>query len=60
MYNSPAPNLVRVGKAHDRGFGSSVFNYANISSERLVDNTLTTFHGGSLERVESFRESGEQ
>jgi hypothetical protein len=48
IYNSPAQSLVRVDQAHDGGFGSSVFNYANISSEGLVDNTLTTFHSGSL------------
>lgn len=43
IFNSPDKGLVRVDKADDTSPASSVFNYANISADGLVDNTVTTY-----------------
>ena len=57
--NSPSKGIVRVDEAFE-GFihadggksgnlASSFFNYANVTKEGLVDNTLTTYGGNSTE-----------
>ncbi|KAJ4164438.1 hypothetical protein LMH87_006114 [Akanthomyces muscarius] len=51
--NSPSKGFVQVDEAFatDNGAGgrlaSSYFNYANVTKEGLVDNTLTTYSGNS-------------
>ncbi|KID98644.1 hypothetical protein MAJ_05300, partial [Metarhizium majus ARSEF 297] len=42
MYNSPAKNLVRVDETFEDGLATSVFNFANVTEDRRVDNTLTS------------------
>ena len=41
--NSPSKNLVRVDQAYDGFLGSSLFDYANVTKDGLVDNILTTY-----------------
>ncbi|KAK5654560.1 hypothetical protein OQA88_7189 [Cercophora sp. LCS_1] len=43
MTNSPSSSTVRVDEAYKGGLASSLFNYANVTDDGLVDNTLTTF-----------------
>lgn len=43
MYTSPSQNLVRVDEIYDGGLARSIFNYANVSNEGLVENILTSF-----------------
>ncbi|KAK1254004.1 hypothetical protein MKX08_007999 [Trichoderma sp. CBMAI-0020] len=43
--NSPAKGMVRVNEAYDDAPASSVFNYANVTSDGLVDNILTIYNG---------------
>ncbi|CRG84844.1 Anoctamin-5 [Talaromyces islandicus] len=43
MYASPSQNLVRVDETYDGGLARSIFNYANVSNEGLVENILTSF-----------------
>lgn len=45
MYFSPSQGLVRVDEAYDGILATSVFNYANTTTDGLVDNTITTFSG---------------
>ncbi|KAF5675555.1 hypothetical protein FHETE_2552 [Fusarium heterosporum] len=45
--NSPSKKFVRVDAAADGEMISSYFNYANITKEGLVDNTLTTYDRNS-------------
>lgn len=40
IYNSPSNKKVRADVASDSGFASSLFDYADITSEGLVSNTL--------------------
>lgn len=47
IVNSPKHGFVRVDKADDTGLASSLFNYANVSRDGLVDNTLTTYLPGA-------------
>lgn len=42
MYNSPAKNLVRVDETFEDGLATSVFNFANVTDDGRVDNTLTS------------------
>ncbi|PTB37978.1 hypothetical protein M441DRAFT_146244 [Trichoderma asperellum CBS 433.97] len=43
--NSPAKGIVRVNEAYDDAPASSVFNYANVTGDGLVDNILTIYNG---------------
>lgn len=43
--NSPAKGMVRVNEAYDDAPASSVFNYANVTGDGLVDNILTIYNG---------------
>lgn len=43
--NSPSKGMVRVNEAYDDAPASSVFNYANVTSDGLVDNVLTIYNG---------------
>lgn len=43
--NSPAKGVVRVNEAYDDAPTSSVFNYANVTKDGLVDNVLTIYNG---------------
>lgn len=43
MASSTSSSTVRVDEAYAGGLASSLFNYANVTSDGLVDNTLTTF-----------------
>ncbi|GFP58655.1 hypothetical protein TASIC1_0011002200 [Trichoderma asperellum] len=43
--NSPAKGIVRVNEAYDDAPASSVFNYANVTGDGLVDNILTVYNG---------------
>lgn len=43
IVNSPSQNVVRAQVTSNTGLESSLFNYANISSEGLVDNIVTTY-----------------
>ncbi|KAM5370889.1 hypothetical protein ACJZ2D_008322 [Fusarium nematophilum] len=45
--NSPSKKFVRVVQAYDGIMASSFFNYANVTKEGLVDNTLTAYNGQS-------------
>ncbi|KAH8903622.1 hypothetical protein BR93DRAFT_918372 [Coniochaeta sp. PMI_546] len=45
--NSPSARFVRVDEAYDGNLASSFFNYANVSEQGLVDNTLTTYNSNS-------------
>ncbi|KAH7131747.1 hypothetical protein B0J13DRAFT_108154 [Dactylonectria estremocensis] len=45
--NSPSKTFVRVVQAYNGKMASSFFNFANVTEEGLVDNTLTTFDAGS-------------
>ncbi|KAB5575368.1 hypothetical protein GE09DRAFT_592051 [Coniochaeta sp. 2T2.1] len=45
--NSPSGDFVRVDEAYEGELASSFFNYANVSEEGLVDNTLTTYSSNS-------------
>lgn len=45
MYFSPSQGLVRVDEAYDGILATSVFNYANVTKEGLVENTMTSFSG---------------
>ncbi|KAF4995732.1 hypothetical protein FGRMN_4939 [Fusarium graminum] len=50
--NSPSEKFVRVDAATDGEMISSYFNYANVTKEGLVDNTLTTYdHNGSQPNI---------
>lgn len=49
MSNSPSQGFVRVDEAFDGSLASSLFNYANVTEEGLVDNTLTTYNPNSTE-----------
>lgn len=42
--NSPAKSVVRVNEAYDDAPASSVFNYANVTKDGLVDNVLTIYN----------------
>lgn len=46
IHNSPSKNLVRADQASSEGISSSVFNFANVTKEGLVDNTLTMYPNG--------------
>ncbi|VUC25573.1 unnamed protein product [Clonostachys rosea] len=43
IVNSPSQGFVRVDQANDDGFGTSLFNYANVTEDGLVDNILTMY-----------------
>lgn len=43
--NSPAKGIVRVNEAYDDAPASSLFNYANVTKDGLVDNILTIYNG---------------
>lgn len=43
--NSPNKKIVRVNEAYDDAPASSVFNYANVTEDGLVDNLMTIFNG---------------
>ncbi|EHK20491.1 uncharacterized protein TRIVIDRAFT_154462 [Trichoderma virens Gv29-8] len=43
--NSPAKGIVRVNEAYDDAPASSVFNYANVTKDGLVDNVMTIYNG---------------
>ncbi|POR31896.1 Uncharacterized protein TPAR_07907 [Tolypocladium paradoxum] len=45
--NSPSKRLVCAGQAVDGHVSTSTFDYANVTKEGLVDNTLTTYGGNS-------------
>lgn len=45
--NSPSQGLVRADQAVDGQVSTSIFNYANVTEEGFVDNTLTTYSGNS-------------
>lgn len=45
--NSPSKGFVRADEAFDGNLASSFFNYANVTEEGLVDNTLTTYSSNS-------------
>ncbi|KND91845.1 hypothetical protein TOPH_03446 [Tolypocladium ophioglossoides CBS 100239] len=45
--NAPAERLVRADQAIDGEISTSTFNYANVTKEGFVDNTLTTYSGNS-------------
>ncbi|GAM84869.1 hypothetical protein ANO11243_028710 [Dothideomycetidae sp. 11243] len=45
--NSPSQGFVRVDEAFQGTLASSYFNYANISKDGLVDNTMTSYVNGS-------------
>lgn len=55
--NSPSKGFVRVDEAFEADQGangilaSSLFNYANVTEEGLVDNTLTSYGGNSTKPV---------
>lgn len=42
--NAPSQQIVRVDEAFNGNLATSVFNYANVTVEGLVDNTMTTFN----------------
>ncbi|OAA43777.1 hypothetical protein NOR_04352 [Metarhizium rileyi] len=42
MYNAPSKNMVRADEVFEDGLATSVFNFANVTSDGLVDNTLTS------------------
>ncbi|PTB64972.1 hypothetical protein BBK36DRAFT_5433 [Trichoderma citrinoviride] len=43
--NSPTNKIVRVVEAYDDAPASSVFNYANVTTDGLVDNFMTIYNG---------------
>lgn len=43
ILNSPSQGIVRAQVTSNSGLESSVFNYANVTNEGLVDNTVTTY-----------------
>ncbi|CAM1507636.1 Fc.00g072770.m01.CDS01 [Cosmosporella sp. VM-42] len=45
--NSPSQGFVRADEASNGSLASSLFNYANVTKEGLVDNTLTTYNPSS-------------
>ena len=45
--NSPSQRFVRADEATNGTLATSFFNYANVSKEGLVDNTLTTYDPNS-------------
>lgn len=47
MYFSPSQGVVRVDEAYDGVLATSVFNYANVTKEGLVENTMTLYSGNS-------------
>ena len=49
--NSPSQGIVRVDEAYDGKLASSFFNYANVTEEGLVDNTLTEYQSNSTKPV---------
>ncbi|KHO02059.1 uncharacterized protein MAM_01060 [Metarhizium album ARSEF 1941] len=42
MYHSPTKKLVRVDETFENGLATSMFNFANVTKDGLVDNTLTS------------------
>lgn len=42
LYNSPNQKLVRADEAYEGSLANSMFNFANVSKDGLVDNTLTS------------------
>ncbi len=42
IYNSPSQKMVRATEAYEGAVAISDFNYANVSKDGLVDNTLTS------------------
>jgi hypothetical protein len=53
--NSPKNLQVRVDEAFAGTLASSIFNYANVSTEGQVDNTLTSTTSSDLTNSEQFR-----
>ena len=53
--NSASQGFVRVEEAYDGKLASSFFDYANVTEEGLVDNTLTEYDGNSTEPAAVFR-----
>ncbi|KAJ5889845.1 hypothetical protein N7504_010655 [Penicillium tannophilum] len=45
--HSPSLEIVLVDEASDSGLASSMFNYANVTEDGLVDNTLSTYYSSS-------------
>jgi hypothetical protein len=56
MYNLPKQHQVRIDQAYDGFLSGSVFNYANISKEGLVDNIVIYFpSNGNYNKPQVFR-----
>ncbi|KAK7216577.1 hypothetical protein V2G26_004580 [Clonostachys chloroleuca] len=47
IVNSPSRGFVRVDQANDEGFGTSLFNYANVTEDGQVDNILRMYTANS-------------
>ncbi|KAM0257091.1 hypothetical protein ACHAQJ_004555 [Trichoderma viride] len=45
--NSPTKGIVRVNEAYNDAPASSLFNYANVTSDALMDNLLTIYNGST-------------
>lgn len=49
IVNSPSEAVVHVDVVYEGNLASSVFNYANVTEEGLVDNTVTTYSDNSTD-----------